>query len=297
MEKTYPLVYINILNYNGKNDTEEGLDSLKNLDYDNFKILIIDNGSNDGSVEYLRERFPEAEFIENDENFGFAKGNNIGIKYALERQANYILILNNDTVVSPALLKDLLDVATKDTEIGIIGPKILYYHQKDKIWFAGGRILSLLGNSWHIGNRKKDLGRYEGIVDEDYQTGCALMIKREVIEKIGMFDPAYFAYFEDADLCLRARAQGYRVVCVRGAKIWHKISKSIGGGLSPDKAYLKAKSGVRFFRRYSLKIWYYTTIPICVLCYITVRSIYERLRGKPGIFKAYIKGLLQGIRG
>ncbi|GAH48468.1 unnamed protein product, partial [marine sediment metagenome] len=246
------------------------------------------------SVNYLKERFPWVELIENHKNLGFAQGNNVGIKYALEKGADYILILNNDTIVSTSLLRDLLDVVSKDRTIGIAGPKVLYYHKKDRIWFAGGKVSLLLGNTWHIGNRRRDGQKSQNIIEEDYQTGCALLIRRETVNKIGMFDPQYFAYFEDTDLCLRARNNGFRVVCVQDAKIWHKVSGTTGRGLTSKKAYLKAKSGVKFFKKYSPRLFYYTTVPISILGYIILRSVIERLKKKRGIFNAFIKGLRDG---
>lgn len=296
MEETVPLVYIIILNYNGKKDSEECLDSVRDLDYGNFKVLVVDNGSQDGSVQYLRNRFPWVEFKENRSNLGFAAGNNEGIKCALEKGADFIFILNNDTIVTKTLLQELMAVMSKDASVGIAGPKILYYYQKDKIWFAGGRISLLLGNSWHIGNREKDSQRYQKVIAQDYQTGCALLIRRGVVDKVGLFDCEYFAYFEDADLCLRAKRKKFNVVCIQNAKIWHKISSTSGGGLTARKAYLKAKSGVRFFRKYSPRLAYYTTVPFCALCYIILVSLYHVFKGREGLFTSFISGLVSGIR-
>ena len=296
MKHDQPLVYIIVLNYNGREDACECLDSIKNLDYNNFKTLVSDNGSTDGSIEHIKKNFPWVKIIENYKNLGFSEGNNIGIKYALERGSDYILLLNNDVIVSFSLLKDLLEVVTKDRTAGIVGPKILNYYLKDRIWFAGGKIHSWLGNTWHTGNGHKDSSHFQRVVEEDYQTGCALLIKREVINKIGMFDPEYFMYFEDSDLCIRARKGGFKVLCVQYARTWHKVSAGSGGGLTPQKAYFKAKSGVRFFRKYSPRISYYTTVPICALCYIFMASLIERLKNNRGVFVPFIKGLISGIK-
>ncbi len=296
MEDASPLVYISILNYNGKIDTEECLNSIKKLNYNNFKTVVLDNGSTDDSVSYLKEKFPGIELIENNKNLGFAEGNNVGIKYALMQGAEYVLILNNDTIVSTSFLKNLIDVATKDKTIGIIGPKILYYDKRDRIWFAGGKIYLWLGNSWHIGNRRKDSDRFNKIIEEDYQTGCALLIKKETINRIGMFDSQYTAYFEDVDLCRRVKEHKYKVVCVQYAKIWHKISRATGGTLSAQKAYLKTKSGVKFFRRYSPRFAYYTTVPISTLCYIILASAMEKITNNRNVFYSFIRGLISGIK-
>lgn len=298
MEKgnTSPLVYITIVNYNGKEDTAACLDSIQHLDYKERHVLVVDNGSMDDSSSYLRQRFPWAEFLENRQNLGFAKGQNVGIRHALERGAEYILVLNNDTVVSPSLLTDLLDVVVPDRSIGIAGPKILYYYKKDKIWFAGGKVHLALGNTRNIGMNKRDSDAFNRVIEEDYQTGCAFLLRREIIDKVGTFDERYFAYWEDADLCLRVRKKGYKVVCVQRAKIWHKVSATTGGGLTPQKAYLKARSGVKFYKRFVPKSLYYTTVPVCALTYVIVSSLIQLCKGREELFRAYVRGFLDGRR-
>jgi len=291
-----PLVYITVVNYNGKQDTSECLDSIQRLEYGNWKTLVIDNGSEDDSAAYLKTHFPEIEVIENHQNVGFGQGQNVGIQYALAKGAEYVLVLNNDTVVSPSVLTVLLEVMTANPSIGIAGPKALYYDQKDRIWFAGGKVHLALGNTRNIGMHRRDSDGFQKVIDEDYQTGCALLLRREVIEKVGMFDPGYFAYWEDTDLCLRARRQGYRVVCVQHAKIWHKVSATTGGGLTPEKAYLKARGGVKFFRRFTPRLCYYTTVPSFALAYMVITSLLERCKGRRGIFMAYLHGFLDGRR-
>jgi len=292
-----PRVYITIVNYNGKLDTSECLDSVRKLQYPHWRVLVVDNGSTDGSVDYLRERFPWGEIIENGRNLGFAQGQNIGIRREFEKGAEYVLVLNNDTVVSPSLLNDLVEVMVRDSSIGIAGPKALYYHEKDRIWFAGGRVYLPFGNTRHLGMHQRDSDRFQRDIDEDYQTGCALLTRREVIEKVGMFDPGYFAYWEDADLCLRAKRHGYRVVCVQRAKIWHKVSATTGGGLTPEKAYLKARSSMRFFRRFAPLLLRYTTVPLGGLAYMVATSVLQRCKGGKGIFTAYLRGLRDGREG
>ena len=131
---------------------------------------------------------------------------------------------------------------------------------------------------------------------EDYQTGCALLIRREAIEKIGLLDESYLAYFEDVDFCLRAKKSGFKVVCVQKTKIWHKVSRTTGGGLTPKKAYLKAKNGVKFFRKYSPKFYYYFTMPVSVFFYLTIVSLAERLKNNRGVFHSFIKGLVDGVK-
>lgn len=290
-----PLVYIIVLNWNGYDDTEECLRSLERVTYPNFKTLVVDNGSSDGSQALVEKNFPGTELLKNQKNLGFAGGNNEGIKYALGKGAEYILLLNNDTVVPPDFLGILVDNMVKDPGIGISGPKILYHGRKDRIWFAGGKIYYALGNTLHVGNRQKDGPGFKGILEEDYQTGCALLITRQALEKTGLLDTSYTAYFEDAGLCVRARRSGFKVICVRNSVIWHKVSSSTGGGLSPAKAYLKARNGVIFFRREAPRSLYYTTALFCALIYISGMSLLSLIRGKRGVFGGFISGLRDGV--
>ena len=135
-----PLVYIILVNWNGKRDTLECLESLRSISYSNFKILVVDNASNDGSVEAIRQQFQHVEVICNKENLRFAGGNNVGILHALKNSADYVLLLNNDTVVKKNFLSELINIAESDTTIGMTCSKIYYYFDKQLLWFAGGVI-------------------------------------------------------------------------------------------------------------------------------------------------------------
>ncbi len=200
-----PRVFIIVLHYQNWEDTNDCLKSLDKLDYDNFEMTVIDNDKN---------------------NRGFAGGNNTGIKQALEKGADYILLLNNDTIVEPNFLKKLIEVGESDEEIGIIG-SVIYEYGTDKIHFAGGRVNWLYTKGVHISAKRSDQPFQPSIINEvDYITGCCLLIKREIIEKIGLLDEDYFLYCEDVDWCLRAKKAGFRCVAVPEAKIWHKVSSS-----------------------------------------------------------------------
>ena len=220
-------VYIIILNWNGVQDTLECLKSLEKLDYSPFEILVVENGSEDGNEACLiKEKYPGVKLIINEENLGFAEGNNVGIRYALNLEADYVLLLNNDTTVDGSLLKELIKVIESDEKTGMVGPKIYYQNPPNKIWFGGGKI-----RWWrpvHIRNGFVDRGKLEKVKQSDYITGCALLIKREVIEKIGLLDNRFFLYYEDIDWSLRAIKAGYQLMFVPQAKVWHKISSSLG---------------------------------------------------------------------
>lgn len=257
-----PRVTVVILNWNGKALTLDCLKSLESVSTPNVAWVVVDNASADGSVEAIREAYPErAKIIVNDSNLGFSQGNNVGVRHALEADADYVLLLNNDTVVDPGLIDSLIAPMVADPGIGITGPKIYYYTPRDQIWSAGGEVFLSRGTARHIGIRQKDHGQFDERKDVDYVTGCALMVRREVVEAVGMLDPSYQAYFEDADWCMRARGAGFRIVYVPEGKVWHKISASTGGQMSRRKIRLKLGSTWRFFRRYaSARHW--LTIPL-----------------------------------
>jgi len=250
-----------VLAWNGKPLTLECLDSLAAVRYENASVILVDNASADGTADAVRKAHGDrVAVIENEENLGFARGNNVGIRRALDEGADFVLLLNNDTVVDPALLDRLVEVIAGSDEIGIVGPKIYYASPPDRIWFAGGEVLLSRGLSRHIGIRERDTGRYDSIRDVDYVTGCALLARREVFEKIGYLDPVFAAYYEDTDFCMRARRAGFRVVYAPAGKVWHKISASTGGELGRAKISRKLRSSAIFFRRYAA--WHHwLTIP------------------------------------
>ncbi len=285
-----PLVYGIILNFNGKPLLLETLASVKQITYSNFKITVVDNGSMDGSQAAMREQFPDVLLIENEKNLGFGEGNNVGIRYALQHGAEWVLLLNNDIAVAPDLLTHMMAVATSDAKIGIIGPKIYYHDQPETIWFAGGRINFWAGLTAHRGIREVDRGQYDRVEDADYLTGCAMLIRREALERIGMFDPIYFpAYSEDADLCVRARHAGYRLVYVPQARVWHKVSSSSGGGMTPFKTKLKVEHSLIFFKRYAR--WYHwLTMPWCIAGLAFAFVMKELLKGNGRVVSALLRG-------
>jgi GT2 family glycosyltransferase len=291
-----PLVHAIILNFNGKPLLLETLASVAQINYPNFKIIVVDNGSTDGSQVAVREQHPNVILLENNENLGFGEGNNVGMRYALQQAAEWVLLLNNDISVAPDLLTHMMNVAAADAAIGILGPKIYYHDQPNKIWFAGGRINYWAGLTAHRGIREIDRGQYDRVEDTDYITGCAMLIRRETLERIGMFDPVYSpAYSEDADLCVRAVRAGYRLVFVPHAKVWHKVSSSSGGGMTPFKTKLKVEHSLIFFKRYAR--WYHwLTMPWCIAGLAFLFVMKELLKGNFKIVAALFRGFARAPR-
>lgn len=224
-----PSVYIILVNYNGYADTLDCVKSLNNIHYDNFKIVIVDNKSTDDSVKIFKESLSEEILICSDKNLGFAGGNNLGIKYALSKMADYVLLLNNDTVVEKDFLIKMIDTISQDEKIGAVCCKILYHSNKDIIWFAGGYIdwFNFLGK--HTGFREKDIGKYDIKRNVDFATGCVLLLSSEVISKAGYLPEEYFMYFEDVDYCIKIMDEGYKIIYAPGAVIYHKVGISGGG--------------------------------------------------------------------
>ena len=245
-----PKVFIIILNWNGYKDTAECLQSLCRLSYPSYEVIVADNDSADGSVSRLKEKFKDIIFLENKENLGFAGGNNVGFQYALRYGADYVLLLNNDTIVDPNLLDILVKVGEADKRIGVIGPKIYCYPDSSRLWGVGGEIDMKHGKTYHTGYHEVERGQWDRMRDVDYVSGCAMMIKREVLEKVGLLDERFFLYYEETDFCMRARESGFRIVYMPDAKIWHKVSNTVGSINGPVYTYYMTRNRLLFMRMY-----------------------------------------------
>ena len=226
-----PKIYIIILNWNGKKDTLECLESVQQINYPNYQVVVADNGSVDGSVSAIQEKFSDVHIIENQENLGFAGGNNVGIEYAVAEGADYVFLLNNDTTVDTQLLWAFIEATEKYQEAGIFGAKIYMYKSPEKIWYAGAKWLPEQAKFIHLGQGEFDSKiKWQQIKETEYICGCAFFIKTEVIKEIGVLDSRYFLTWEETDWCYRARKAGYQCMVVPNAKVWHKISASFSGG-------------------------------------------------------------------
>jgi GT2 family glycosyltransferase len=272
---TSPRVFIIILNWNGLEDTLECLASLASLDYPAYDVVVVDNGSTDGSVRAIRACFPLVMVIENEENLGFVGGNNVGLRYALDSGADYVLLLNNDTVIDPRFLTELVRVTEADERIGIASPVIFYYDAPDEIWTAGAAIDWATGSTQRL--RAGEAAREdETYFDVDFVSGCALLAKREVVEKTGFLDSDFFLYYEEADWCVRARNEGFCIVCVPEARIWHKVSRSVGVS-SPVISYYMARNALLFLRKHLTGVqWVLSSVRHLVSMARSVLSAYVR---------------------
>jgi GT2 family glycosyltransferase len=246
---TNPLVYVITLNWNRKDDTLACLETLVCQTQAGFRILVVDNHSTDGSPEEIANRYPQVEQIVNSENLGFAAGFNIGLKFALEAGADYLLILNNDTLLSPDCLEQLMQAAS--LEEGILAPIIYYANQPQRIWALCGSTHPLLLEKHDPWAGKADPGNLPDILDCDFVTGCAMFFPRNVLEIIGLFDEKFQMYYEDSDLCQRVRRAGFHIQAVPGAHMWHKVASSSGGSDSPNERYWMARSSIYYFKKHA----------------------------------------------
>jgi GT2 family glycosyltransferase len=228
-----PLVWIIVLNWNGKHHLQDCLDSLSSINYPAYRILLVDNNSHDESVSFVSDKYPHVCIIENTDNLGFAEGNNVGIRYALSQGAEYIVLLNNDTKVEPNFLSHLIRRGEEKKDIGVLGGKVLMFHNP-LIVNSTGVNLNRFAYGWDrdFGEDAQRLQREGGEVLA--VTGCFMAIKKEVIERIGLLDPAFFAYFEDVDFCIRVwKYTDFKIEYVPDSVIYHKFSSSS----SPDSLF------------------------------------------------------------
>jgi GT2 family glycosyltransferase len=250
MSKNAPLIHVIVLNWNGREDTLECLKSLEGLDHPRFCVVVVDNGSVDGSVAAIREKYPDVAVLETGANLGYAGGNNVGIQWSLSHGADFILLLNNDTVVAPNLLSALSRAAELLPEGSIIGAAISFFDRPDVLWFGGA--------SWStekLGFRTTCRGRAlsdlpEEPFESDYITGCALFAPVSTFKATGLLDDNFFLTYEETDWCYRARTIGFRCFVTREARLWHKVSASFGGAGSPLVRYFMVRNRLLWGRRH-----------------------------------------------
>jgi len=216
--KNKPLISIIIVNYNGMPYLKNCLASLQRSNYPNSEIILVDNASNDKSVEFVKENYPCVRIIENKQNLGFAAGNNVGIIAAL---GDYIFLLNPDTEIEPSCIQRLVEVLEKDPQIGVCGAKLLLVDKKNILQHAGGKY-HVIGISIDRGMLELDKGQYGKIEEVTFVCGAAMMVRRKLFSEIGMLDPTFFLYHEEVDFCIRTWFHGLKVVYVPTAVVYHK---------------------------------------------------------------------------
>jgi hypothetical protein len=291
-------LWVVVLEWNGLADTRRCLPTLAacRMPADwRLHVLVVDNGSTDGSVETLRREFPEVEVLALAENRRFAGGNAAGIRRALDGGAAAIALLNNDTQADPALFEKLLAALAEDPRAGAAAPLIYYGAPSQRIWYAGARCVPALGFAQHRAVRALDRGQYRSVEPTGYLTGCCLLASREVWERVGMLDERYFIYAEDADWSLRARRLGYRLLFVPTARLWHSVSAS-SGAASPWKIYQRLRANLTLFDTHAEGLGRFTWLP-CFLAQQLVLMAVLIARGQPAAAMAVPRALLDATTG
>ena len=291
-------VAILILNWNGMRDTLETLKSVQRLQYDNFEVVLVDNGSTDGSREAIATAFPTVRLIAPPTNLGVAGGRNLGIEAILRQpDVDYVLFLDNDVTLEPSLLDKLVAAAKRDATLGIVGPIIYYHSDPRRIWSAGSRFIfreTICG--LRLKNHLVTQELTEGIEYVDALPGCCMLVNRRVFETIGYFNPHYFMACDDSEFCYRAAKGGFRGGVVSQARLWHKVSASTGGGYTLGRAYFTGRSTILFLKAHG-RAWHWVSTLTCVVLSLPLAYLREWRRGNQHAVVMKFKGYLDGLLG
>lgn len=245
---TTPSVSIVVLTYNRWQDTRESLGSVFAGSYPNQHVLVVDNGSTDETLTALAQTFPQATLLCNPANLGYAEGNNVGIRHAVQAGAEYVVVLNNDVVVAPDWLEALVQAAEQDHDAALLGPLVYHATEPDIIQSAGG----VLPADWHSAHRsanEPDRGQYSTVEPVAWLTGCTILARANALSTIGLLDSDFYMYGEDVDWCVRAARAGYHVLFVPRSRVWHKgVQRDYAP--SPYVTYYSARNELRLIRKH-----------------------------------------------
>lgn len=292
-QSSQPLVSIISINYDHPEVTCQMLDSLRKITYPNIEVIVVDNASPNDDPSIIPARYPEVKFIQLEKNLGFAGGNNVGIRQA---RGKYILLLNNDTEVTPDFLEPLVAKFENNPDIGVVSPKIKFHHTPDTLQFTViTPINKFTGRSKGLGFGVKDVGQWEFDAETAYAHGAAMMVPRHVIEKVGLMAEIYFLYYEELDWCYRIRQAGYKIYYVHNSLVYHKESISTGK-MSPTKIYWMNRARLLYIRRnvrqpiltLALMYQFLVAIPKNALMYL--------LKGRTDLFKAYHQAVMWHLK-
>jgi GT2 family glycosyltransferase len=289
-------VAIILVNWNGLEYTEACLKSLRLIDYPNFKIVVVDNASTNQEGKKLKDSFPEIELIQNSKNLGFAGGNNVGIRWALEHGFSHVCLLNNDTQVAPNFLEEMVLKFRQGKSLGVVQPMILFLHQPKEIWSAGGKWNSKLARAITLGDREPLVNYRVKSTQIDWATGCCMMVSREALLKSGLLNEQYFIYFEDVEWSLRIKNQGFGIELTPTAIIYHEAGAAskkshAEGVLSPKVFYYHVRNQFLLLRQHKAYLGY-----LYHLGRFFLWMLYFLGRGRFQKLKAVAKGIRDGLR-
>ncbi len=273
---------------------------MKATGYAALEVIVVDNASRDGLVERLSGEHEDVLIVENDENLGYSGGCNVGIHRALERDADLVLLFNSDATATPDMLDEMVGAALGNERIGILGPTILE-GSGPTVWYQGGRINRALGYTRHPGMGTTLMQGGGELQATDYVSGCAMLVRREVFERVGLMEEGYFLYLEDAEFSERARKAGFLVLHHPGALAGHEVSASSGirgtNVMTPLRAYYFARNMVHFIRRHVTGIRRWTALQGQILVRAPYRLLSMPLDGQLGSLGPYMQGLWHGLMG
>ncbi len=288
------LVAAIIVNYNGVNILPDAIDSLKSSDYLNLVVIVVDNNSHDGSVEMLRDRYPDVVLIQNERNLGFAIGCNQGIRQAAEMNARYALFINSDAMVDAQTVSVLATFLKDNPQTGAVAPYIFYTHDKDLIWFGGGIVKLWLAHIAHRHIRRRFVASDHRAMESDYLTGCIFLARMDALDAVQGFDESYILYAEDVDLSLKMWRAGWQLWVTPEARGYHEVSVTSGGELSPFKAYYRGRGTAILLKRF-VTGWEIPTIIIGGILGGVLISGKLMLKGKAKTMLYLWRGILDGL--
>jgi GT2 family glycosyltransferase len=251
-----PKVIVLALNYNGKPLLYDCITSYLANDYPNFEMVVIDNGSQDGSEEYVKSNYPKVTCIQTGKNLGYSGGFNVGLKYAfIEKKSDYVLITNNDVKADTKIISELVKVAQTDEKIGFVTGKVYYFDQPNTLQTVGKKLDPIRWNGEHLGAHEKDTGQYEEISERAFADDIFTLVSANLYSETGGYDTTFFLQCEEYDWQARAKKLGYKIYYTPYAKIWHKESMTLGKWTS-QKAYFDARNPPIVIMRYKDPIFF-----------------------------------------
>lgn len=281
-----------LVNWNGSDDTLNCLESIYASTYQDYFIVVVDNGSHNDQISKLKQSKFDFELIETGENLGYTGGNNKGIEYALDCKVDYVFLLNNDTYIAPNTLQNIILAADMDKQIGISSPKIFFHPARHLIWSAGAALNQRFLMGYSFGYKVEDKGQFDQASDVDYVTGCAMLIKSKVLREVGMLSDDYFAVCEDIDYCLRVANAGYRIRYEPSGCVWHIESASSGGSDAPQYVYYQTRNYFLFHKRWAKGFRQLCMSQSYLVAYAVKRGFIFVLQGK---WKSLL-GIFYGVR-
>ncbi|MEM9775015.1 MAG: glycosyltransferase family 2 protein [Chloroflexota bacterium] len=290
-------VAVLIVAWNQIETTLECLKTVYSQSFEDYEVVLVDNGSDEGFQEEIKKGFPQITCLSSEKNLGFAGGNNIGLKYAIAQGFEYILLLNNDTLLDVNCLKNLVAAKEKlSLSVGGVTAKIYYAQEKTRIWSVGSNFRPWLFEVADNGKDSIDNGQWSVARQVDFAPFCGILFDVSVFEHIGLLDDRYFLYYEDMDYCQRLKAHGKQLYYVPNAIIWHAVSRTSGGNQSPKALYWLARSSGRYFRTHC-KGWRLLIIIPYRLLSVSRKTIKFLARKEKEKLSHYWSGLYQGWLG